>query len=130
MANHSASTHKVISHEESNRRARDAYQKMQNPKKDEAPTLSPPAAIPAKDIHPEHTTKEGEPDRRFVENRDLPPPPKEAAQMEVNGTHLTHDGAPDRRYKENVRLSKEEVEIERSKRILSEQGIIEDLKPR
>lgn len=120
MANPNTSAHKVISHEESTRRAREAYQKMQSP----APTLPSPAKV----TPPEHTTKEGEPDRRFVENRDLPPQTKEATQIEVNGTHLTHDGTPDRRYKENVRLSKEEAEIERSKRILGEQEIIKDLK--
>jgi hypothetical protein len=65
----------------------------------------------------EHTTKDGTPDRRFAENRALPPEPKRRDSV---GVHRTKNGAPDRRFLENQHLSSRQAEIERAKYILGD----------
>jgi hypothetical protein len=68
----------------------------------------------------EHITKEGAPDRRFIENRSMPAPPKRRDSV---GLHLTKEGKPDRRYLENQHLTEREAEIEKAKDLLRSEGI-------
>jgi len=66
-------------------------------------------------IQREHpTTKNGYPDRRFKGQRDLPAPPEQdIPKTRTGGTvgdiHITINKKPDRRYKENRSMSDEEV---------------------
>ncbi len=68
------------------------------------------------EIEEEHLTKSGHPDRRYMENRALPPEeesstgtPAQTGGTASDGTHITKSGSPDKRFQENKNLSEEEI---------------------
>lgn len=67
-------------------------------------------------------TKDGQPDRRYNENRNIVSPDRMRASAAV-GVHRTKDGAPDRRYAENQSMTDREAEIERARHVLQSNDV-------
>ncbi len=75
-------------------------------------------------------TRNGQPDRRFKGQRDLPQeevinPQYRKANVGgvIAGRHVTLDGSPDRRFKENRSLNDDDVEIAKAEALLEKHGI-------
>jgi hypothetical protein len=75
-------------------------------------------------------TKNGQPDRRFKGQRDLPQEEvintqyrKASVGGVLGGRHVTLSGAPDRRFKENRSLNEDDIEIAKAEALLEKHGI-------
>lgn len=79
--------------------------------------IRPGATITQSTMPAVAVTKDGQPDRRYNENRNIVSPDRIRASGAV-GVHRTKDGAPDRRYAENQSMTDREAEIEKAKHIL------------